>query len=102
MWTEIFDKIGEAEVKDNFKNMFNEETFAKFPEVLTKDNIEKTILGLSLGFALVAGSSQMAIAQTQQQGQPQQGQVQTQPQVNAEEIMPQARAQVNSINNEVI
>jgi len=63
--------------------------------------MKKTILGLSLGFALVAGSSQMAIAQTQQQGQPQQGQVQTQPQVNAEEIMPQARAQVNSINNEV-
>ena len=47
LWTEIFDKIGEAEVKDNFKNMFNEETFAKFPEVLTKDNIEKTILGLN-------------------------------------------------------
>ena len=47
LWTEIFDKIGEAEVKDNFKNMFNEETFAKFHEVLTKDNIEKTILGLN-------------------------------------------------------
>jgi len=39
--------------------------------------MKKTILGLSLGFALVAGSSQMAIAQTQQQDQPQQGQVQT-------------------------
>ena len=47
LWTEIFDKIGEAEVKDNFKNMFNQETFAKFPEILTKENIEKTILSLN-------------------------------------------------------
>lgn len=63
--------------------------------------MKKTILGLGLGFALVAGASQMAVAQTQQQAQPQQGQVQTQPQVSTEDIMPQARAQVNSINDEV-
>lgn len=63
--------------------------------------MKKTILGISLGFALVAGASQMAVAQTQEQGQPQQGQVQTQPQMSTEEIITQARIQVNSINDEV-
>lgn len=47
MWTDIFDKIGEAEVKDNFKKVFSQNTFAKFPEILTKENIEKTILSLN-------------------------------------------------------
>lgn len=63
--------------------------------------MKRNILGLGLGIALVAGASQMAVAQTQQQGQPQQGQVQTQPQVSTEDIMPQAEAQVNSIDKEV-
>lgn len=71
--------------------------------------MKKTILGIGLGFALVAGISHVAVAQTQQQAptqqqqqmQQQQGQIQTQPQVSTEDIMIQARAQVNSINDEV-
>lgn len=70
--------------------------------------MKRNILGLGLGIALVAGVSHIAVAQTQQQaptqqqqGQPQQGQIQTQPEVNVEDIMPQAEAQVNSIDQEV-
>lgn len=70
--------------------------------------MKRNILGLGLGIALVAGVSHIAVAQTQQQaptqqqqGQPHQGQIQTQPEVNVEDIMPQAEAQVNSIDQEV-
>lgn len=70
--------------------------------------MKRNILGLGLGVALVAGVSHIAVAQTQQQaptqqqqGQPHQGQIQTQPEVNVEDIMPQAEAQVNSIDQEV-
>jgi glucose/arabinose dehydrogenase len=70
--------------------------------------MKRNILGLGLGIALVAGVSHIAVAQTQQQaptqqqqGQPHQGQIQIQPEVNVEDIMPQAEAQVNSIDQEV-
>lgn len=70
--------------------------------------MKRNILGLGLGIALVAGVSHIAVAQTQQQaptqqqqGQSHQGQIQTQPEVNVEDIMPQAEAQVNSIDQEV-
>lgn len=71
--------------------------------------MKRNILGLGLGVVLVAGASHVAVAQTQQQAptqqqqqvQQHQGQVQTQPEVNVEDIIPQAEAQVNSIDNEV-
>ena len=67
--------------------------------------MKRNILGLGLGVALVVGISHVAVAQTQQQApnQQQQGQpqLQTQPEVNVEDIMPQAEAQVNSIDQEV-
>lgn len=47
MWSEIFDKVGETKVKNQFKEVFSQKTFAKFPEILTKKNIKETILSLS-------------------------------------------------------
>jgi hypothetical protein len=64
-------------------------------------HVKKSILGLGLGLAIVAGSSNIALAQTQQDSVQQQGQVQTQPQVDVQDILPQAKAQVETINNEV-
>lgn len=68
--------------------------------------MKKTMIGLSV--ALIAGASHLAIAQTQQQSQSQQ-QMQQQQQlqqvqqqtVSVEEVLPQARTQVNAIDNQV-
>ena len=47
IWSGIFEKIGEEEVKKHFKDILSESTFHKFPSRLTKENIETTILSLN-------------------------------------------------------
>lgn len=47
IWSDIFEKIGEAKLREHFKELLSQETLNKFPDFLTKDNLRETLLSLS-------------------------------------------------------